>query len=70
MKMKLVDAVKGHHIMQVPRSVPDGTSPAHTGRGADKWHEFHGERFRSEFDEAFGLLYFDLKIIAGACNNV
>jgi hypothetical protein len=27
----------------------------------------HGEQFRMAFDEAFGILYYDLKIIAGAC---
>jgi len=29
----------------------------------------HGEKFRMAFDEAYGLLYIDLKMIAGACSE-
>ena len=29
----------------------------------------HGEKFRMAFDESFGLLYIDLKMIAGACSE-
>ena len=29
----------------------------------------HGEKFRMAFDEAFGILYIDLKMIAGACSE-
>lgn len=30
------------------------------------FRKLHGERFRMAFDEKFGILYCDLKIIAGA----
>ncbi len=54
--MNLIEAVRTHRIMDVPRSLPNGTSPIHGhGRGTDGWKDEHGEQFIRAFDAAFGL---------------
>lgn len=53
---------------RAPKKIP--------GRSFGCWRDCHpmnkarGERFMMEFDEAFGLLYCELKILAGAVVNL